>query len=236
MPKAERNYRQTKGAVLARERREREKKDTQYNNALKEFLHLKYSHIIAEFDPMYKNIMARRPANLIYTNTTEFRLWRRREMHKELQPEHPVEQQVEQQVEQPVEQQVEQSIEQQVEQPVEQQVEQPIEQQVEQPIEQQVEQPIEQQQQVEQPVKHLQDEQLAGLLQDEQLVELLQQIEQPVEHLQDELLADPEQLVNEIVVNNSSDEGIVLDAWEELYGDIRDFDYRLEIELGQYLP
>ena len=224
MPKAERNYRQTKGAVLARERREREKKDTQYNNALKEFLHLKYSHIIAEFDPMYKNIMARRPANLIYTNTTEFRLWRRREMHKELQPEHPVEQQVEQ------------PIEQQVEQPVEQQVEQPIEQQVEQPIEQQVEQPVEQQQQVEQPVEHLQDEQLAGLLQDEQLVELLQQIEQPVEHLQDELLADPEQLVNEIVVNNSNDEGIVLDAWEELHGDIRDFDYRLEIELGQYLP
>ena len=219
MPKTQRNYKQTKGAVLARERRQREKKDTQYNDALKEFLHLKYRHIIAEFDPMYKNIMARRPGNLIYTNTGEFRLWRRREMHKELQPEQPVEQQ--QQVEQPVEQQ--------------QQVEQPVEQQ------QQVEQPVEQQQQVEQPVEHLQDEQLAGLLQDEQLVELLQQVEQPVEHQQDEqmlrLLADPGQLVNEIVVNNSNgdDEGIALDAWEELQGDIRDFDYRLEIELGQYL-
>ena len=196
MPKAEK-LSTKKGAVLARERREREKKDTQYNDALKEFLQLKYNHIIAEFDPMYKNIMARRPANLIYTNTKEFRLWRRREMHKELQPEQPVEQQ---QAEQPVEQQ--------------QQAEQPVEQQ------QQAEQPVEQQQQAEQPVEQQQ--------QDEQPVEQQQQAEQPV---------DLEQLVNEIVVDgsNGDDEGIALDLWEELQGDIHDFDYRLEVELEQYM-
>ena len=197
MPKAARK--QTKGAVLARERRAREKKDAQYNIALKEFLDMKYRHIIAEFDPLYKNIMGRRPVNMIYTNTVEFRIWRRREMHKEIQS-------VEQQ-------QVEQ---QQVEQPVEQQqVEQPIEQeQVEQPIEQQV---------------------LAGLLQDEQLAELLRQVELPVEEVEQPVEQEQVEQPIEQPVNNNNDEGIVLDAWEELQGDIHDFNYRLEVELEQYL-
>ena len=75
-----------KRAVLARERREREKKDNEYNAALKEFLRFKYNHIITEFNPFYENMVARRPANLVYTNTNEFRLWQKREMEKAFSP------------------------------------------------------------------------------------------------------------------------------------------------------
>ena len=206
MPKSARTHQQTKGAVLARERREREKKETSYNDALKDFIHIKYTHIIEEFEPVYERIMGRRPSHFVYTNTREFRRWRRRELHHEI---HPAETQ---QVEQPV---VEQE---QVEQHNE--IHQVEQEQVEQPLEQ-VEQPIEQ------------DEQLVNLLHDEQLNELLQQIELPMEHLQDV----PDPIVNEIEVrtDNDDDEGINLDAWEELQGDIREFDYRLEVELAQYL-
>ena len=206
MPKTQRNHQQTKGAVLARERRQREKKEMLYNDTLKDFLKIKYSHIIAEFEPVYEAVMVRRPRHFVYTNTREFRMWRRRELHKEI---HPIEQQ---QVEQPM--------------PAEQQVEQPM------PAEQQVEQPTGLLMQDEQLNALLQDEQLNALLQDEQLNEMLQQIEP----LEDNLVANPDLLVNEIVVNSSNDdEGINLDAWEELQGDIRDFDYRMEVELGRYL-
>ena len=228
MPKANRNHSQTKGAALARERREREKKESQYNDALKDFLHVKYSHIIAEFESLYENIMARRPRHLVYTNTREFRMWRRREIHNEIQPVEP------QHVEQPIEQP-----RQQVEQPTGLlQIEQPIEQpgqQVEQPTGLlQIEQPSEQpRQQVEQPNGLLQIDQLGNLLlQDEQLNELLRQVELPIERLQDV----PDPIVNEIEVRtDNADEGISLDAWEELQDDIREFDYRMEVELEQYL-
>ena len=223
MPKAEKPCTK-RGAVLARERREREKKDVMYNDCLKDFIQLKYRHIIAEFEPVYKTIMARRPSNLIYTGTKEFRLWRRREMHKELQPEQPVVQTIVQPVEQTVVQTVEQTVEQAVVQPVEQTVVQTVEQTVEQAVVQPVEQTIVQtvEQAVVQPV--------------EQTVEqaVVQPVEPTVEQAEQlaELLPDLGQLVNEVVM----DEGISLDVWEELQADVRDLDYRLEVELGQYLP
>ena len=71
-----------RSAVLARERREREKEQQQYNSTLKEFMLVKYRHIIAEFDPFYEQLKANHPANLIYTNTNEFRLWRKQYMEK----------------------------------------------------------------------------------------------------------------------------------------------------------
>ena len=81
MPKAE-MLSTKRSAVLARERREREKEQQQYNSTLKEFMLLKYRHIIAEFDPFYEQLKANHPANLIYTNTNEFRLWRKQYMEK----------------------------------------------------------------------------------------------------------------------------------------------------------
>ena len=186
MPKAEK-LSTKRSAVLARERREREKKDNEYNATLKEFLQFKYNHIIAEFNPFYENMMTHRPANLIYTNTNEFRLWQKWEIEKAFSPSNDREEQAEQR----------------------------------------------------------QDEQLPELLteqqqqQDEQLPELLPE-QQQQQQQQDEQLPDLGQLVNELVgevaeIVGDHDEGIALDIWEELQGDIEDFDYRLEVELDQYM-
>ena len=186
MPKAEK-LSTKRSAVLARERREREKKDNEYNATLKEFLQFKYNHIIAEFNPFYENMMTHRPANLIYTNTNEFRLWQKREIEKAFSPSNDREEQAEQR----------------------------------------------------------QDEQLPELLteqqqqQDEQLPELLPE-QQQQQQQQDEQLPDLGQLVNELVgevaeIVGDHDEGIALDIWEELQGDIEDFYYRLEVELDQYM-
>ena len=181
MPKAEKNYKQTKGAVLARERREKEKIDTLYNETLKEFMQVKYRHIITEFEPIYHAVMDRRPRTFIYTGSKEFRLWRRREIHKELQFK-------------------------QDEPPVVEPVIEPVIEPVEQPVDQIVEQA----------------EQLAGLLPD---------LDQLVNNAVVNEAQDLAQLINEVIV----DEGISLDAWQELQADIQDFDYRMEVELGQYL-
>ena len=199
MPKAEK-LSTKRSAVLARERREREKKDNEYNATLKEFLQFKYNHIIAEFNPFYENMMTHRPANFIYTNTNEFRLWQKREIEKAFSPSNDRED--------------------------------------EQLPEQLPELLPEQQQQQ-------QDEQLPELLpeqqqqqQDEQLPELLP--EQQQQQQQDEQLPDLGQLVNELVgevdeIVGDRDEGIALDIWEELQGDIEEFDYQLEVELDQYM-
>ena len=213
MPKAQK-LSANKSAVLARERREKEKQENQYNAVLKEFVLFKYNHIIAEFEPFYENLKTNRPEAMIYTNTSEFRLWRKQLMEKtfshgeqpEQQPEH-----VEQQPVQPehVEQQPEQS------EHVEQQPEQSehVEQQPEQP-EQQNEQLLQQM-----PLP----EQLARLV--DEMVGELDVLDEP---LLPEQLGD---LADEIV----TDEGIVLDPYEELHADIETFDYRLEVELEQYM-
>ena len=204
MPKAEK-LSTNRSAVLARERREREKKTNEYNAALKEFLQFKYDHIIAEFNPIYENMMAHRPANLVYTNTNEFRLWQKQEMEKVFSSSSNGKE--------------------------DEQLPELLPEQQQQLGEQLPELgPLvnEQQQDEQQPelgplVNEQQDErqpELGPLVNEQQ-----QQDEQQLPEL------DP--LVNELV--GDPDEGIALDVWEELQGDIEDFNYQLEVELDQYL-
>ena len=235
MPKAEK-FSMKRRAVLARERREREKEEKEYNATLKEFLQFKYNHIIAEFNPFYENLMTRRPANMIYTNTNEFRLWRKREIKKGFSPSNEREEL--QQNEQLSEQQQDEQL--------------PELQQNEQLLEQQQDGQLPEQQQDEQLPEQQQDGQLPEQQQDGQLPELpleqqqnkqqseLQQNEQLPEQQQDGQLPELGQLVNELVgevdeIMDGHDEGIALDIWEELQGDIEGFDYRLEVELDQYM-
>ena len=230
MPKTKR-LSTKRSAVLARERREREKEQQQYNSTLKEFMLVKYRHIIAEFDPFYEQLKANHPANLIYTNTNEFRLWRKQYMEKTFS------EQQQQQCDDGTndEQQAGQLPEQE-----EQHAEQLPEQE-----EQHAEQLPEQE---EQHAKQLpeQEEQHAEQLpeQEEQHAEQLpEQEEQHAEQLpeQEEQLGELARLVNEIVgeaeieMEHEDDEGIALDIYEELQADIESFDYQLEVELEQYL-
>ena len=227
MPKAEK-LSTKRSAVLARERREREKENNEYNATLKEFLQFKYSHIIAEFHPFYENLKTNHPANMIYTNTNEFRLWRKREIEKTFSPSNGREQQDEQLGEQQQDEQL--GEQQQDEQLGEQQ------QQDEQLGEQQQDEQLgEQQQQDEQLGEQQQDERLGEQQQDERLGEQ-QQDEQLGEQQQDEqLVGELGRLVDEIVGDHNDDEGIALDLWEELQGDIELFDYQLEVELEEYM-
>ena len=203
MPKAEK-LSAKRSAVVARERREREKQENQYNTVLKEFVLFKYNHIIAEFEPFYENLKTNRPEGMIYTNTYESRLWRKQLMEKTFSPGEQPEQQSEH---------------------VEQQPEQPehVEQQPEQPehVEQQPEQAEQQNEQL-----------LQQMRLPEQLARLVDEIAGELDVLDEPLL--PEQLgdlADEMVV----DEGIALDPYEELQADIETFDYRLEVELEQYM-
>ena len=198
MPKAEK-LSTKRSAVLARERREREKENNEYNATLKEFLQFKYSHIIAEFDPFYENLKTNHPANMIYTNTNEFRLWRKREIEKTFSPSNGREQQDEQLGEQQQDEQLGEQQQQDEQLGAQQQVEQLGEQQ-------QDEQLGEQQQQDEQlGEQQQQDEQLGEQQQDEQPGEQQQQDEQ--------LVGELGRLVDEIV-GDHDDEGIALDLWE----------------------
>ena len=83
MPKVEK-LSTRRSAVLARERREKEKEENKYNTTLKEYVTVKYAHIIDEFNPFYESLKENHPANMVYTNTNEFRLWRKREIEKTL--------------------------------------------------------------------------------------------------------------------------------------------------------
>ena len=152
MPKAQK-LSTNKSAVLARERREREKDNNEYTEALKEFLQFKYGHIVAEFNPLYEALKNNRPESIKYTNTNEFRLWRKREIRRLVgEQQHDEQQQQQQQAEQPQHEQP------QAEQP---QHEQPQDEQSQQ------EQPQDEQPQHEQP-------------QDEQSQQEQSQDEQPV--------------------------------------------------------
>ena len=177
MPKAQK-LSANKGAVLARKRREKEKENSQYSEALKEFLKLKYNHVIEEFNPMYVALKNNRPRRLKYTNTREFHLWQKQEIARLM------------------------SVQQQ-------------------------EQPHAAQSEDEQP--H------AIQSVDEQVFEE-QRLVNDLANLYDEVIGNNNDHVNlyeEVVANN--DEGIELDLWEELNGDIEEFDYRMEVELDQYL-
>ena len=200
-----------KGAVLARERREKEKHETLYNDALKDFMQLKYGHIVAEFNSIYQVVMARRPAGLVYTGSKEFRLWRRREFHKELQRLEPS----------PVEPVVE---------PLEPSVDPEHLVNIIEPVVEPFEPSVDPEHLVNiiEPVV----EPLEPSVDPEHLVNIIEPVVEPVEPP-----VDLEHLINEVVVDGVfADEGISLDAWEELQADISDLDYRLEVELGVYLP
>ena len=198
MPKG-RKHSSTSGAVLARERREREKQEREYDSTLKELIIYKYSHIVDEFEPFHKQLLANRPASIIYTNTNEYRLWRKREIKKYFS----------QNSNDKDEQNVEMS---------------------EAELDAEVEVG---QQNVEMPEAELDAEVEVGQ-QNVEMPELGAEVEVGQQNVEDQLA----QLVNELVEDDrqqDDDEGINLDVWEELQGDIQDFDYRLEVELEQYL-
>ena len=72
----------TRTAIRARERRDVNREEQRYNSTLKEFIEYKYSHIIEEFNPFYEELKAKYPEKRVYVNTNEFRLWRKREIQK----------------------------------------------------------------------------------------------------------------------------------------------------------
>ena len=212
MPKTEKLCTK-RSAVIARERREKEKKEHRYNAVLKEFLHFKYNHVITEFDSFYEKMKTDRPSNMRYTNTNEYRLWQKQYMEKAF-PWGKEEQQ--QQAEQQQQQQDEQQ----------------------QQAEQQQQQD-ERQQQVEPPPQL--NEQAEPLLVEEEHVdpqlldERQQQDEPPQQNELAHLVNDIVNEVEDIIPDHNNDEGIALDVWEELQGDIQEFDYHLEVELDRYL-
>ena len=213
MPKTEKLCTK-RSAVIARERREKEKKEHRYNAVLKEFLHFKYNHVITEFDSFYEKMKTDRPSNMRYTNTNEYRLWQKQYMEKAF-PWGKEEQQ----------------------QQAEQQQQQDEQQQ--QQAEQQQQQQDERQQQVEPPPQL--NEQAEPLLVEEEHVdpqlldERQQQDEPPQQNELAHLVNDIVNEVEDIIPDHNDDEGIALDVWEELQGDIQEFDYHLEVELDRYL-
>ena len=215
MPKAEK-LSTKRSAVRARERREKEKEDNKYNATLKEYVEFKYSHIIAEFNPFYEDLKAKRPASMVYTNTNEFRLWRKSQIEKSfsssnVQIRYFDEQDLyrasgsEQHGEQQQNEQQQQQEQQQSEQPGDDEQQQQQQQQGQQQSEQHDEQPGDDEQQQQ------------------------QQSEQQQRNELDEL----DLRVNEIIaeLQNGEDEGIALDVYQELQDDIVDFNYHLEVKL-----
>ena len=200
MPKV-RKHSSTSGAVLARERRKREKQEREYDSALKELIVYKYSHIIDEFEPFHKQLLTNRPASIVYTNTNEYQLWRKSEIKKYFSQNNNDKDEQQQNVEMP--------------EPEVDVGQQNVEPEVE--VDQQNVEP-----EVEVDQQNVEPE-----------VEVGAEVEVGQQNVED-LLA---QLVNGLVEDDrqQDDEGIDLDLWEELQGDIHDFDYRLEVELDQYL-
>ena len=171
----------TPGAIRARKRRDEERDNSRYNQTLKEYITYKYSNIINEFDPFYRQLQTKYPRRRFYSNTNEFRRWRR-EMIVESFKEVGVEAVV-------------------------------FDQQDLYGDDEQ-----EQQQHGEQNEQHGEQEQSdqhddEGNI-DNEVIEIIAELEN-----------------NGVLLH---DEGIHLDAYEELQADIEDFDYRLEVELDQW--
>ena len=242
-----------RSAIRARERRDVEREEQRYNTTLKEFVQYKYEHIIKEFDSFYEDLKSKYPKRRIYVNTNEFRMWRKRQIEKafnsngvkvayfdsidiygkgssdseEFTDSEQIEQQEQQQHgEQQQEQQQHGEQQQEQQQHGEQQQEQ--QQHGEQQQEQQqhgerIEQHGEQQQEQQQQQQH-------GEQQELQYGDEGNIIAAAMEHADNE--------INEIILELENggvplhdDEGIHLDIYEELQGDIEDFDYRLDVEL-----
>ena len=196
MPKVEK-LSTRRSAVLARERREREKEESKYNTTLKEYVAVKYSHIIDEFNPFYERLKENHPANMVYTNTNEFRLWRKKEIEKTLSADNV---------------EVIYFDKQDLAAAAANGREQESDDGANGSEQQSDDEANGSEQQS--------DDEANGSEQ--------QRDEQPEQ--QDEL----GRLVNEIV-GEFEDEGINLDIYEELQADIERFDYRLEVELEEYM-
>ena len=87
MPKA-RNLSMKKDAVRARERREKDREDKQYNETLKEYVRIKHARIIDEFEPFYEGLKAKYPKGMVYINTKEFRRWRKDQIREGREQQH----------------------------------------------------------------------------------------------------------------------------------------------------
>ena len=206
-----------RSAIRARERRDINREEQRYNCTLKEFLEYKYSHIIEEFNPFYEDLKSKYPKRRVYVNTNEFRLWRKRQIEKAFNSD-GVEVASFDSIDlygkgssdsdkftDSEEQHGEQHGEQQQE-------EQHGEQQEEQHGEQHSEQQEEQQ--------HGEGNNILAAA---------------MEHVDNQI----DQIIRElenggVPLQGNDDEGIHLDLYEELQGDIEDFDYRLEVELEDW--
>ena len=197
----------TPGAIRARKRRDEERDNSRYNQTLKEYITYKYSNIINEFDPFYRQLQTKYPRRRFYSNTNEFRRWRR-EMIVESFKEAGVEAVV-------FDQQDLYGNDEQEQQHGEQEQQQ---QHGDDEQQQHGEQEQQQQQYGEQNEHHGEQEQSdqhddeANI--DNEVIEIIAELEN-----------------NGVLLH---DEGIHLDVYEELQADIEDFDYRLEVELDQW--
>ena len=218
----------TPGAIRARKRRDEERDNNRYNQTLKEYITYKYSNIINEFDPFYRQLQTKYPRRRFYSNTNEFRRWRREmivESFKEVGVEAVVFDQQDLHGDDEQEQQQHGEQEQQHDEQ-EQQQHGDDEQQQHGEQEQQQHGDDEQQQ-------HGDDEQQQHGEQNEQHGEQEQSDQHDDEgNIDNEVIEIIAELENNGVLLH--DEGIHLDVYEELQADIEDFDYRLEVELDQW--
>ena len=226
MPKVK-QLKMSREAIRARERREGEREEQKYNTTLKEFIQYRYSEIIDEFNPFYEELKTKYPEKRVYTNTNEFRLWRKKEIQKTFSNDG-------------VEVVSFDSVDLNGKDSDEQQDEQQDEQE---------QQPGEQQ--------HHEDNILAVAMEqaDDEITRVIREIqngdiEQQQQHEDNSndnnnLAAAVEQAGNEIerilqeiqngdIPLSTEDEGIALDIYEEIQGDIEEFNYGLEIELNNW--
>ena len=210
MPKVK-GLKMTNGAIRARKRREADREEHRYNTTLKEFVQYRYSNIIDEFNPFYQELKSKYPEKHVYINTKEFRLWRKREIKETFKND---------------------GIDvvsfdsgdlqgQQLDDDEQQQQRHDEQGHHEQ-----------QQQQQHHGEHHIEQEQQQQRLDDS---------EQQQHNAIEQAINDVDAIIREIENGGvplqplqPDDEGIDLDIFEEIHGDIEDFNYRLEVELNQW--
>ena len=229
----------SRSAIRVRERREAEREEQRYSSVLKEFVQYKYNHIIKEFDSFYEDLKSKYPKRRVYVNTNEFRLWRKQQIQKTFNSDGvkvDYFDSVDLNGKETSDSEDSEGSEQNG-QHGEQQQQQEHPQEQQQHGGEQNEQHGEQQQQQE----HPQEQQQHGGEQNEQ-----HGGEQNEQHGEGNIIAAAMEYadneINDIIrelenggVPLHDDEGIDLDVYEELQGDIEEFDYRLEVELDGYI-
>ena len=242
------------GAIRARNRREKEKAETEYNATLREYIHCRYENIMAEFEPFFKTLKAKYPEGRKYTNTKEFRLWRKRQIREQLQAEQQQQQNHDSEHEQQDENEQQQNHDSEHEQQDENEQQQNHGSEHEQQVRHEQQGPVENEQQQnhtsdhEQQVHHEYDSKQQQQLQvqeheghnrnEQQQQDHNDNVQEPPDEVA-QALNEVEAIIQEIehagIPLNPlfEDEGIALDLYEEIHGDIDDFDFHLEVELGQ---